>query len=45
MHPAGAKAEVQRTPEGIAYVVIKDLAPSEVLVFANHPEKEEGKID
>jgi len=44
MHPAGSKAEVQRTPEGIAYVVIKDLAPSEVLVFANHPEKEEGKV-
>lgn len=43
-HPAGSKAEVQRTPEGMAYVEIKDLAPSEMLVLANHPEKEEGKV-
>ncbi len=43
-HPVGSKSEVQRAPEGIAYVEIKDLAPSEVLVLANHPEKEEGRV-
>jgi hypothetical protein len=34
---------VKRRDE-MAYVEIRDLAPSQVLVLASHPEKEEGEV-
>jgi glycosidase len=39
----GSKLPVKRAG-GVAYVEIRDLAPSKVLVLAVHPEKEEGSI-
>ncbi|MCX6674370.1 MAG: alpha-amylase family glycosyl hydrolase [Methanothrix sp.] len=39
----GSKLPVKRAGE-FAYVAIRDLAPSEVLVLAVHPEKEEGVV-
>jgi hypothetical protein len=34
-HPAGTPLPVQRMADGIAYVSIRDLQPSEVLVLTN----------
>ena len=39
----GSKLAVKRRDE-MAYVEIRDLAPSQVLVAASHPEKEEGDV-
>lgn len=39
----GSKLPVKREGD-VAYVEIRDLAPSEVLVLAVHPEKEEGTV-
>jgi glycosidase len=39
----GSKLAVKRR-DGTAYVEIRDLAPSQVLVAASHPEKEEGGV-
>ncbi len=39
----GSKLTVKRR-DGTAYVEIRDLAPSQVLVAASHPEKEEGEV-
>lgn len=39
----GSRLEVKRA-DGLAYVEISDLPPSEVLVLAAHAEKEEGYI-
>ena len=36
-HPVGATLPVQRRADGTAYVEIRELAPSEVLVLVNHP--------
>ncbi len=36
-HPAGSDLPVLRTPAGAAYVEIRNLGPSEVLVLTNHP--------
>ena len=36
-HPVGAPVPVQRAPDGAAFVAIRDLPPSEVLVLDNHP--------
>jgi glycosidase len=36
-HPAGSTVPVQRTAGGAAYVAIRQLPPSEVLVLTNHP--------
>jgi hypothetical protein len=43
-HPAGSKGDVQRTAEGVAYVDIRELQPSEVLVLSNHAENDEGAV-
>ncbi len=39
----GSKLMVKRR-DGIAYVEIRDLAPSQVLVASSYPEKEEGEV-
>jgi len=39
----GSKLNVQRAG-CLAYVEILDLPPSEVLVLAAHPDKEEGRL-
>jgi len=39
----GSKLTVKRR-DGTAYVEIRDIAPSQVLVAASHPEKEEGEV-
>jgi hypothetical protein len=36
-HPAGSTVRVLRQPDGRAYVEIRDLPPSEVLVLSNVP--------
>jgi glycosidase len=36
-HPTGSTLPVQRTPDGTAFVAIRDLPPSEALVLVNHP--------
>jgi hypothetical protein len=36
-HPAGSTLPVHRTPQGIVFVEIRDVDPSEVLVLTNHP--------
>lgn len=38
----GATLPVLRTPDGKAYVQIRDLPPSETLVLSNHPERTAG---
>jgi len=35
-HPVGSRLPVQRLEDGIAFVEIRDLPPSEVLVLVNH---------
>ncbi|MCU0637529.1 MAG: hypothetical protein MUE87_02765 [Methanothrix sp.] len=39
----GSKQTVKRR-NGVAYLEIRNLAPSQVLVLASHPEKEEGTV-
>lgn len=41
----GATVPVRRTAEGGAYVEVRDLPPSEVLVLSNHPGADEGAVD
>jgi hypothetical protein len=36
-HAVGAPLPVQRAADGAAFVAIRDLPPSEVLVLVNHP--------
>ena len=36
-HPTGSLLAVQRKPDGTAYLSIRDLPPSEVLVLDNRP--------
>ena len=36
-HPVGSKLPVRRTPDGTAFVEIRDVPPSEVLVLMTHP--------
>jgi len=36
-HPAGSEVAVHRTADGRAFVSIKDVRPSEIIVLANHP--------
>jgi glycosidase len=42
-YPKGSKQTVKRR-DGVAFVEVRDLAPSQVLVLASHPEKEEGEV-
>jgi glycosidase len=43
-HPLGSRLPVRTTPDGKAYVEIRNLPPSEVLVLTNHPVKDEGAV-
>jgi glycosidase len=43
-HPVGSNLPVRRAAGGTAYVEIRALSPSEVLVLANHPVPEEGGL-
>ena len=36
-HPVGSRLPVKRRADGTAFVEIRDLPPSEVLVLVNHP--------
>jgi hypothetical protein len=36
-HPVGSTLPVRRTPDGKAYIEVRDVGPSEVLVLINHP--------
>lgn len=43
-HPVGSHLPVQSAASGTAYVKIRDVQSSEVLVLTNHSEKDEGNI-
>lgn len=43
-HPRGARVPVLRSTQGIAYVEIRNLTPSEVLVLARHATAETGAV-
>lgn len=43
-HAVGSKLPVERGANGHAFVRIRDLAPSEVLVLVNHPETDPGEV-
>jgi len=43
-HPVGSAVAVRRTPGGIAYVELRGLGPSEVLVLMNRPTAEIGDV-
>jgi glycosidase len=43
-HPQGSVLPVRRRPDGTAFVEIRDLPPSEILVLANRPEPQEGSV-
>jgi hypothetical protein len=43
-HPAGSVVPVQRADDGTAYVAIRGLQPSEVLVLTNRAEASEGAV-
>ena len=42
--PTGARLPVSRAADGKAFVTIRDLPPSEVLVLVNHPAVDEGDV-
>jgi glycosidase len=44
VHPVGSVIPVQQAPDGKAYVEIRDVPASEVLVLTNHLETEGGAI-
>ncbi len=43
-YPVGSSLPVRRTPDGTAYVEIRDLPASEVLVLTNRPEETGGVV-
>jgi glycosidase len=43
-HAVGSTLPVRRTPQGSAYVEIRDVLAAEAVVLVNHPEKDEGAI-
>ncbi len=43
-HAVGSSLTVKRTGDGIAFVEIRDLPPSEVLVLANHAQAGGGDV-
>jgi glycosidase len=43
-HPVGSRFPVHRTADGKAYVEIRNVRPSEIVVLTNHPEEDEGAI-
>jgi glycosidase len=42
VHPVGSRVGVERSPDGSAYVPIRNLPASEVLVLVNHPPEAEA---
>jgi len=42
-NPVGGKLPVRRHSSGAAYVEIRGIQPSEIVVLGNHPEKSEGE--
>jgi hypothetical protein len=42
-NPVGSKMPVRRNSSGAAYVEIRGVGPSEIVVLNNHPEKSEGE--
>jgi glycosidase len=43
-YPAGSQVAVQRTADGKAYVEVRHVLPSEILVLTNHPETDQGAV-
>lgn len=43
-HPIGSTLPVNREADGHAFVHIRDLGPSEVLILVNHPEIDSGEV-
>lgn len=43
-HPLGSSVPVLRKPDGTAFVEVRGIGPSEVLVLANHPAADEGAV-
>jgi len=43
-HARGSRVAVRRTPDGTAFVEIRNIAPSEVLLLSTHPEADAGSI-
>jgi hypothetical protein len=43
-HPVGSRLPVHRNADGKAFVEIRDVRPSELVVLTNHPEADEGAI-
>lgn len=43
-HPVGSTLPVHRLPDGTAYVQIRDVAPSEVIVLSNHATARAGGL-
>ena len=43
-HPVGSSLPIRGTPAGTAYVEIRDVGPSELLVLVNHPEADQGDV-
>ncbi len=41
-HPIGSWLPVKQAPDGTAYVEMRDIPPSEILVLTNRPEKQGG---
>ena len=41
----GSAVPVKRTTDGTAYIAIRNLPPSEVLVPCNHPGADEGSVN
>ena len=43
-HPVGSRLPVHRSADGKAFVEIRDIRSSELIVLTNHPEADEGAI-
>jgi hypothetical protein len=43
-HPVGSRLEVLRTGDGTAYIEIRNLPPSEIMLLANHDKPDEGAV-
>jgi hypothetical protein len=43
-HAVGTRVPVRRTADGTAFVEIRDLPPSEIVLLANHEKPEDGAV-
>jgi glycosidase len=43
-HPVGSRLPIVRTADGAAYVEVREVPPSGVLVLANRPDAEQGTV-